>query len=184
MKWKNTTAAWGVISRFLHWFSALMVFGLYGLGWYMIGLDYYDPWYRPAPFWHKSVGLLLLVIVAVRLLNRIWDRAPEKLVSLKRFELLLAHGVHASLYVLLLGAMVSGYLISTADGRSISFFGWFDVPALVTSIPDQEDVAGDWHIWLTDALVMLGVLHGLAALKHHFLDKDRTLLRMLRGYKK
>ena len=75
--------------------------------------------------------------------------------------------------------MVSGYLISTADGRGISFFDWFEVPAFITSIPDQEDLAGDWHIWLTDALVVLGVLHGLAALKHHFIDKDGTLKRML-----
>lgn len=181
MMWKNTNVAWGAISRSLHWLSALMVFGLYGLGWYMVELDYYDPWYRTAPFWHKSIGLLLLVFVLMRLLNRAWDRTPENLAPQKPLEHLLASVVHALLYLLLIGAMVSGYLISTADGRGISFFDWFEVPAFITSIPDQEDLAGDWHIWLTDALVVLGVLHGLAALKHHFIDKDRTLTRMLRG---
>lgn len=181
MMWKNTNVAWGAISRSLHWLSALMVFGLYGLGWYMVELDYYDPWYRTAPFWHKSFGLLLLVFVLMRLLNRAWDRAPENLAQQKPLEHLLASVVHALLYLLLIGAMVSGYLISTADGRGISFFDWFEVPAFITSIPDQEDLAGDWHIWLTDVLVVLGVLHGLAALKHHFIDKDGTLTRMLRG---
>jgi len=74
--------------------------------------------------------------------------------------------------------MLSGYLISTADGRPISVFGWFEVPALLTSIPNQEDVAGLVHEYLAWGLVILAGLHGLAALKHHFIDRDPTLLRM------
>ena len=75
--------------------------------------------------------------------------------------------------------MLAGYLISTADGRGISVFGWFDVPASITSIPEQEDVAGAVHFYLAWGLVILAGLHGLAALKHHFIDRDTTLLRML-----
>ena len=75
--------------------------------------------------------------------------------------------------------MLSGYLISTADGRGISVFGLFEVPASLTGIPDQEDVAGLIHEWLAWALVIFAGLHGLAALKHHFIDHDATLRRML-----
>jgi cytochrome b561 len=75
--------------------------------------------------------------------------------------------------------MISGYLISTADGRAISVFGWFEVPALITSIPDQEDIAGLIHEYLAWGLVIFSGLHALAALKHHFIDRDPTLKRML-----
>ena len=75
--------------------------------------------------------------------------------------------------------MISGYLISTADGRAISVFGWFEVPATITSIPKQEDVAGLVHQYLAWGLVIFSGVHALAALKHHFIDRDATLNRML-----
>ena len=75
--------------------------------------------------------------------------------------------------------VLSGYLISTADGRSIEVFNWFEIPAFVTPIENQEDLAGDVHFYLASTLMVLVALHGLAALKHHFLDKDATLKRML-----
>jgi cytochrome b561 len=74
--------------------------------------------------------------------------------------------------------MISGYLISTADGRPISVFGWFEVPALITGIPNQEDRAGDVHFYAAWALVILAALHALAAFKHHLIDRDDTLRRM------
>ena len=75
--------------------------------------------------------------------------------------------------------VISGYLISTADGRGISFFDLAEVPAIICGFETQEDLAGDIHVWATNFLVFLAGLHGLAALKHHFLDRDETLLRML-----
>ncbi|TCT19400.1 cytochrome b561-like protein [Thiobaca trueperi] len=75
--------------------------------------------------------------------------------------------------------MASGYLISTADGRSLDVFGLFSVPAILTGLPDQADLAGEVHLVLAIALVTLAAVHALAALKHHFIDRDATLLRML-----
>jgi len=86
---------------------------------------------------------------------------------------------HSVLYLGLFLVMMSGYLISTADGRAISVFGLFDVPAVITSIPNQADTAGLVHEYAAWALVILAVLHALAALKHHFIDRDATLRRML-----
>jgi cytochrome b561 len=83
-------------------------------------------------------------------------------------------------YPLIFVLMLSGYLISTADGRPISVFGLVGVPATLTAIPNQEDVAGYVHQILAYTLIGLVALHALAALKHHFLDRDGTLLRMLR----
>jgi cytochrome b561 len=82
------------------------------------------------------------------------------------------------LYLGLFGVMISGYLISTADGRGIEVFGLFSVPATLTGIPQQEDIAGAIHEYLAWGLVIFAALHGLAALKHHFIDRDSTLLRM------
>ena len=67
---------------------------------------------------------------------------------------------------------------TTADGRGIAVFGLFEVPATLTSIPDQADVAGAIHEYLAWALVIFAGLHALAALKHHFIDRDATLVRM------
>ncbi|MFJ1199971.1 cytochrome b, partial [Yersinia enterocolitica] len=87
--------------------------------------------------------------------------------------------VHLFLYIVLFCIMFSGYLISTADGQPISVFGWFAVPATLTSLPDQADTAGTVHLYLAWAVVVLSLLHGLAAIKHHFIDGDITLKRML-----
>ena len=74
---------------------------------------------------------------------------------------------------------ISGYLISTADGKPISVFGWFDVPATLADAGAQADFAGALHFWLAWSVVVLSVMHGFMALKHHFIDKDDTLKRML-----
>ncbi|KXS47445.1 MAG: cytochrome b561, partial [Marinobacter sp. T13-3] len=68
---------------------------------------------------------------------------------------------------------------STADGSAISVFGWFDVPSVTGRMKGLEETAGAVHYWSTWGLVALAGLHGLAALKHHFWDRDQTLLRML-----
>lgn len=86
---------------------------------------------------------------------------------------------HGFLYLALFAVMIAGYLISTADGVGIPVFGLFEVPALVSGLPDQADTAGVIHLWLAWALVIFSGLHALAALKHHFIDRDATLTRML-----
>ena len=76
--------------------------------------------------------------------------------------------------------MIAGYLISTAEGRPIEVFGWFAVPATFYGPENQEDVAGEIHEILAWLLILLSSGHTLAALKHHFIDRDATLRRMLR----
>lgn len=75
--------------------------------------------------------------------------------------------------------MISGYLISTEDGRPIAVFGWFSVPALGALFDNQADIAGLVHEYVAYSLITLALLHAVAALKHHFFDKDHTLKRML-----
>lgn len=179
MQWRNSARRYGLVSILLHWGIALAVFGLFGLGLWMVGLDYYSAWYRTAPDLHKGIGILLLLAMLLRLLWR-WVSPPPP--ALDSYDALTRRGaalVHGLLYLGLFALMISGYLISTADGRAIGVFGWFSVPALVSGLPGQEDIAGRVHLWLAWGLVGLAVLHALAALKHHFIDRDATLSRML-----
>lgn len=179
MQFRNSSRRFGLVSASLHWLVAVAVFGLFGLGYYMVGLSYYDDWYRLAPHIHRSIGVLLFAVVALRLLWRMLDVAPAPLNTHSRAEVVSARLVHWTLYLLMLTAMVSGYLISTADGSDIRVFDWFRVPSVTGRISGMEDTAGDVHYWVTWALVVLAVLHGLAAIKHHLIDRDDTLRRML-----
>ncbi len=86
---------------------------------------------------------------------------------------------HGFLYLGLFAVMIAGYLISTADGVGIPVFGLFEIPAVVSGLPDQADNAGVVHLYLAWVLVVFAGLHGVAALKHHFIDRDATLTRML-----
>lgn len=178
MQMTNTPGRYGWVAVVIHWLVAVVVFGLFALGYWMVDLSYYHDWYRKAPDIHRSVGILLLAVMVFRVLWRAGNGAPAPLANHTRWEVRGAHLAHLALYLLIFTAMVSGYLISTADGSSISVFGWFKVPSVTGQIKRMEEVAGSVHYWSTWAIVILAAAHGAAALKHHFLDRDRTLVRM------
>ena len=176
---KNTKDTFGLVALSLHWIVALVLIGLFALGLWMVDLDYYDPWRKAAPEIHKAIGILLFATLAVRVIWRCISPPPQPLQGVPVWERKAAAGMHSLLYLLLFAVMLAGYLISTADGRPIDVFGLFLVPATLSGLPDQADIAGDIHFALAVALVSLAGVHAIAALKHHFIDRDRTLLRML-----
>lgn len=175
--WRNTHSGWGWVSIALHWLSALAIIGLFALGWWMTGLDYYSGWYNQGPWIHRSVGVLLLLATVGRLVWRLFQPTPRAEGS--RFEAVAAHLGHLALYALLLVALVSGYLISTAKGDGISVFGWFELPATVYGFANQAEMAGTVHWYSALMLLVLAAGHALVSLKHHWFDKRLTLLRML-----
>ncbi|WP_427981494.1 cytochrome b [Agarivorans sp.] len=183
MRIRNTEHGYGWLTIVLHWLVALSVFGLFGLGLFMVDLNYYSSWYQTAPNIHKSVGILLFFTMLFRLFWRAINPNTASPANHKNWEKTGAKLGHFLLYVVLFSLMISGYLISTADGRAISVFGWFDVPASITQIQQQEEIAGDIHEVLAWSLMVLVAGHALAALKHHFIDKDSTLVRMLKSTK-
>ena len=161
----------------LHWLMALMIPVLFGVGLWMTGLDYYSSWYKTAPDLHKSFGILLALLLLLRLVAlRLFGKPAAAGTGWQQKAAAVAH---ALMYTLLIAIMVSGYLISTADNRGIIVFGLVEVPGFGEFFPEQADIAGTIHFYLAWALIVLVVVHAGAALKHHFVDKDNTLTRML-----
>lgn len=177
---KDHPSGFGLLSIFLHWVSALLIFVLFGLGLYMVGLSYYDPWYNRAPNLHVSLGLTLLLLTLIRIVWRLVQfRHPAPLPEHSPAVRWLSTAVQLSLYGLILAVLVTGYLITTADGRSAGWFGVIQVPSLMRFEGAGVDLAGALHYWLAWAIIGLAIVHTLAALAHHFVLRDRTLVRML-----
>lgn len=166
-------------SKAMHWLIALAVYCLFGLGLWIVSLDYYHPWYVRAPDIHRSAGLLAAVLMAIRLLWLNWVGKPKALASHTTIERVLAHCAHLLMYILFFATVIAGYLMSSTDGHEIIFFNLYSLPSSGDYIANQEDVAGTWHKYLAWLLVITSLLHALAALKHHFIDRDNTLKRML-----
>lgn len=177
MNWRNTDTRYGAVSIGLHWLIAAAAVGLFALGAWMVELTYYDPWYQRAPQLHKSIGVLLFGVVLARLAWRHVNPHPRPLGTALQHRI--AVGVHRLLDGLLFALAVSGYLISTADGRPIGVFELFSVPATLSGLEHQADIAGWVHKLLAYALLGVTALHAGAAIKHHFVDRDNTLRRML-----
>lgn len=172
--------SYGLVSKINHWLSAFIVIGLYFLGRWMIDLDYYSSWYVDAPNLHKSLGILLALFTVFRLLWKFLTPSPAAPLGHAKHLILISRIAHYMMYIALFIIFISGYLISTADGRAIAIFQLLSIPALPAIADNQADLAGVIHEYATDMLMLMVVLHLLAALKHHFIDKDNTLLRLIK----
>jgi len=161
----------------LHWVMAALVIPMFFLGRFMTGLAYTDPWYHSAPYIHKGMGLLVLALLVMRTIWISIVKRPPPL-PMSALERIMASVVQKSFYFILFGITLSGFLIPTARGRGVEFFGLFTVPAVISGIRHQEDMAGDIHFFLAYLIMFFIFLHTMGALKHHFIDRDETLARM------
>ena len=176
---RDTAAGYGLPTRILHWGMAVAIVGMYVLGLWMVDLNYYSPYYQTAPDIHRSVGMLLLIMLVGRFVWRLVNDKPSD-AELSPYERYAAIIVHWGFYPLLFALMVSGYLMSTADGRPLEVFNWFSVPAIIHDKP-MEKTAGELHELLADITMVLVLVHAVASLKHHFIDRSSVLARMWSG---
>lgn len=176
---RDTPKGYGLITRLFHWLMALGIFFLFGLGYWMVGLDYYSAYYVSAPDLHRSLGIVLLAALLVRWGWRLASVHPSD-AELKPLERVASKAVHIGFYPLMLALMVSGYFISTSDGRPIDVFGIVEVPSVVIE-KSLADTAGRIHEILAYITVGVAIVHAAAALKHHFIDKSSILTRMWSG---
>jgi cytochrome b561 len=127
--------------------------------------------------WHKEYGLLALMLVIVRFSWRIMNKVPS--LNIPLFEIIAARTVHWLFYVFMFALPITGWLITSAAGLPVSFFGLFVLPNLVSADPQSLTLYEEIHKWLGYALIATFFLHTAAALKHHFINKDDILKRML-----
>jgi polyisoprenoid-binding protein YceI/cytochrome b561 len=128
---------------------------------------------------HKSMGLTILALAALRLTWRLFNRAPLLPPTLKPYERVLANVTHAALYAFLFAMPITGWMLSSAANFPVN---WFDVLRLPHLLDRDRELARSLefvHETLFKGLVLVAVLHIAGALKHHFWYKDDVLKRML-----
>jgi cytochrome b561 len=161
----------------LHWLIAALIGVALVMGWVMTDMAI-TPLKLKLYNWHKWVGVTVLWLAAVRILWRVTHRAPA-MVAMPAWQRIAAHALHGVLYLLMLAQPLSGWIFSNASGYPIVYLRLLPLPNLVEK---NKQLADQWHEihetlgWL---LVAVLVVHLLAALKHHLIDKDDTLRRML-----
>jgi len=160
----------------LHWLIAALIICALSLGWIMTDLEV-SPLRLRMFNWHKWVGVTILVLVIIRLLWRLTHRPPPML-PMPAWQRISANTVHGALYVLLLLQTFSGWIYSNAAGYQVVYLGLIPLPNLVQKNKETADVLMERHEFLAWTLLIVVLLHVLAALKHHFVDGDTTLKRM------
>ncbi len=182
----------------LHWLIALGIVAMFGLGWYMSELpkegpkamtyDLFDlgiyTWQlseevSPRTFYfnlHKSIGVTLLALIVFRVYWRLTHQPPALLASMQAWEKHLATLGHKALYVLMLAVPVSGLIMATYSKYGVKWFGVPLIPGLDDKAMRENFV--EVHEIAGIILLVIIIVHSLAALKHKFIDKDGTLKRM------
>ena len=175
---RNTTARWGAVSQLLHWLIVVLLIVQVTLASMAddlpLGMKKLGLLAR-----HKSFGITILGLAVLRLVWRWVNPTPLLPGTLKPYERVLANFTHAALYILLFAMPLTGWMMSSARGFPVSWFGFFQLPDLVPKNKSIYDAMLETHEALQWVLYTVVALHVLAALKHHFMLKDNVLKRML-----
>lgn len=178
MPLKSEANRWGVGARTLHWLMALLIIGLGIVGLYMADLPN-SPQKIKIYALHKSFGLTVLALLLLRVAWRLADRRPDEL-PMPRWQAFAARAVHVLLYVLMLALPLSGWLYNSASGYPLQWFWSFNLPSLTGGADAAlKGTAHAIHEYGFYVLVLALLAHVGGALKHHVIDRDDTLVRML-----
>ncbi len=182
MRLTNSEAGYGLVHWVIHWATVVLVFWLFYLGWTMTDLPVSPQKFQDYAL-HKSLGLTVLVLVAVRLVWRRLNPLPPLPDGMKRHETILAKTTHHGIYVLLFSIPLTGWLYSSATASPANYFGFFEVPDLIPANELAGTILEVIHEWAGNLLAIFIILHVAGALKHHFVNRDNVLTRMLRPLK-
>lgn len=163
----------------LHWLLAVLIIGTFLVGWQMASMPF-SPQRLKLYNWHKWAGSVILALSALRLLWRLFNRPPANL-PMSPAQRIAAHATHHLLYLLFFAVPLVGWAYSSAAGFPIVVFGLVPLPDFVPVDKALAAAIKPWHGWLAYSLAVLVVLHVAAALKHHFIDRDGLLHRMVPG---
>lgn len=183
MSWKNTNARYGMLFIGIHWLMLLLFVAVYG----SIELrELFEKGSDPREAlktWHFMLGMLVFLLVWLRIAARYSGPTPAIRPEPAALQQLSAKLLHLALYALMIAMPISGWLLLSASGKVIPFFG-LELPSLIVENKDLAKQIKEVHEFLgTSGYYLIG-LHVIAALYHHYLKRDDTLTRMLPGRKK
>lgn len=162
----------------LHWLIAMLIFATFPLALYMADL-HLSPLKLRLYNYHKWIGIIVLALALVRLYWRTTHRPPAMPETMKKWENVAAHATHHTLYLLILVIPVTGWLMSSALGFQVVLFGVLPLPDLVGKNKELGDLLKEVHETLNYLMLGLVLAHIAAALKHHFVERDDVLTRMV-----
>lgn len=174
----SVTEQYSGLAKLLHWLVAVCVIVMIPIG---LTMNYVGPGTLQNVFYtvHRSLGVLVLGLMIIRLLNRLIAGAPPPEPTLTAMQRAVSHVVHMALYALLIAQALIGWVGTSAFGATISFFGLFNVPDLVSKDQALSEPLFAAHFWIGLTIAALVLLHIAAALYHGFIRRDGVLQRML-----
>ena len=176
--WRNTAERYGGIAQLFHWVIVGLIITQFVLANRSddlpLGIKKIAVLAQ-----HKSVGMTILMLALLRLVWRFTNPVPAEPTTIPSWQRLAARGSHMLLYLLLFIMPLSGWLMSSARNFPVSWFGLFTFPDLIGPDRALYERLHDVHELLAGTLFVLAIVHALAALKHHFFDRDNVLRRML-----
>jgi cytochrome b561 len=178
MTYGSRTDRYPTTSKLLHWLIAICVLVTAPVAIAMLRVGE-GPTQDFLFNFHKSLGVLILILMILRLINRLAVGAPVAEPGIAPWQKAASATVHASLYVLLLAMPIGGYIANSAYGAPTPFFGLFNLPALVEKNEALATQMFTVHRWVGWLVIILVLMHVSAALYHHFIRDDNVLRRML-----
>lgn len=178
MTYGSKPGGYSGLHKWLHWLVALSVLTTVPVAFAMGGAT-------PGPMqdnlynFHKSLGVLILVLMIARLASRVVYGAPAPEPTLSRLQRAASSAVHGLLYVLLIAMPIGGYLANSAFGASTPVFGLFEIPPAIAKNDALADQFFTMHRRVGFVIIALAAVHAAAALHHYFIRKDGVLQRML-----
>lgn len=175
---------WSRVSKWFHWVMAFCILGTTSLMYYIVNFSNFDDLAVRAEYgyWlkhHKSIGLIVLFLVAFRYIWNRWQPRPALPGGMPVSQQRLAHSIHALIYLGMLAVPLLGWSASMTYGGRTHFFGLFELPVLLPKNIEWANILQPAHIWMAWGLLALVGVHVLAALWHHFKLRDATLVQML-----
>lgn len=162
----------------LHWLIAIMIICTWVVGKIMMDLPLSPTKFKIISY-HKWSGMTIFTLAAIRLIYRLVKGAPDLPASTPAWQRIAANGTHHLLYLLMLAIPLSGWLMSSAKGFPVTYLGVLPIPDLVSKDASLGEVLEGVHEWLNNGLLLLLLAHAGAALKHHYIDRDNILARMV-----
>jgi cytochrome b561 len=175
----TAVTSYPVSAKVLHWASALMIISMLFLGVSMI--QTLAPWQYAALALHQSFGVLVLVLVVIRLLNKLRIKVPELPSDLSKIQVFAAKGSHVLLYLGMLSLPILGWLMQNANGVNVNVFGYLMLPTLITPSIEYYGLLRELHGLIAWLLFGLILLHITGALYHGFIRRDDVLKSMALG---